>query len=1303
MASLILGGIGSGIGASIGGSFLGMSASSIGWMLGSTLGNLLFAEKQHIYGPRLKGDRFSGSALGQVRPIVYGTCKVEGKIIWQTPYHEHEHTEDSGGKGGGTEYTTYTYTRSFAVALCEGPIEGVRKIWLNGKLEFDFSESANVAAGIESGTKIQDIRIYYGSSTQNPDPTIESFEGSGNVPGYRGTAYIVFTEYDVTDSQGACPIVEVEVVANASESSSTALGIDINDETDTWGQIGYVSDGVLYYAPEDRALGVNYFRRLGIDLSSGNVVFRESYGKGYGTGYQRGPYADDMYYIYHMSTDYIDAPSLENAMIATYAKLPTGEAAYVGRGVLLNKNGTTTLVGNFGGWRSAGTLEKFYFKRGIDQTYLFATSIAENTDQKRWVQRWDMPGLIAEERYDFADGTYNLQCYPADTGDVYVLNANDSKVYRFDIDLNLIESKTVPTGKGSSDCIAYADGLIWFGSNMAGASGSATIAAYNWDDMSLVGSVSNLSYGVSVRTTGRTFSMYASGNAAVVTIDTRLWTVAVRRITRQSATLSDIVADLHQRCGQTTDDYDVSALTDDVRGYLITEQVTARSCIEQLQIGFLFDAKDSEGKIKYVKRGSSSAATLTADDLGAFENEPSSGWQVTRQQEEELPQTLSVVYMDYNGSYEKAAQNATRQAVLSGDVATFQVPIVFTANEAQSIAQKQQMAAWVGRTKYAFTTNMEWVKLEPCDVVTVQGKVMRLTSRNDGVNGIIEFEGVAELPDIYTNTGVGALPSGYEETSLRAKGPTVFDVLDVPPLTDGDYDSYVEYLAATGVLDGWTAGAIFRSTDGTSFSFASLINTASVIGYAENVLGDWTGGNVFDEKNSVTIRTYGSGELSGVSYEQSLNKEFVFLLGNEIIYGRDATLIDTNQYKLTGLLRGRLGTDWAMGGHAVNDRFVLLNSSTIKKYIPSSTDLNTVRYFKGVTTGNRISSAIAKSHTYTGKNITPFSPCNIGGGKTSTSSNWTIKWMRRSRYLWEWLNNRDVGADEGSYDFNIRIYNNPDSPTSVIRTIAVTGLSVGSDGFFSTTYSAANQSTDFGQYQQRLAVSVQQVGEHGNSEWSDIVTLESGFSVTYISSILLHFNGTNNSTTFTDEYGNTVTANGNAKLSTAQFKFGSASLLLDGTTDWAYVAPFAIGLSTNDFTIECFVRWNSVTNGGIFHLFPGTPANVTTGLAVGYNGTAFEIYNNGSSVSRTYSVSTGVWYHVALTRVSNQLYLYINGVQQGAAIANSTNYSSGNGLNVGLYYSSSFTFNGYIDELRVTRFGARYTGNFTPPSAEFTE
>jgi hypothetical protein len=1093
MASLLLGGIGAGIGSSIGGTFLGMSAANIGWMLGSTLGNLLFAEKTHTYGPRLKGDRFTGSALGQVRPIVYGTVKIENaKIIWQTPYHEHEHTEDSGGKGGGAEYTSYTYTRSFAVLLCEGPIEGIRKIWINGKLEFDFSENATVAGGMESGGKVQDIRFYYGTETQLPDPTIESFDGVGNVSGYRGSAYIVFTEYDVTDAQGACPVVDVEVVGNASDATTTELGIDINGIVDGWGQIGYVSEGVLYYAAEALSWASPYFQRIGVDLSNGNTVFVDRYPPGYDEGYQRGPYCDDFYNYYMMSTHYVDSPFIENAMIATYLKLPTGDTFYLDRRPLQHKDGTNVVIGVSGGWRSAGTLEKFYFKRGIYQTYLYATSIAANPDNKRWVERWDMPNLIAAERYDFADGTYNLQCYPAETGDVYVLNSSDSKIYRFDFELNLIESKSVPSGKGSADCIAYADGLIWFGSNMAASSGSATIAAYNWDDMSLVGTTSSLSYGITSRTSGRTFSMYASGSAAAVTIDSQLWTVSVRQVTRQSVKLSDIVADLHQRSGHTSNDYDVSALTDDVRGFIITEQVTARSCIEQLQIGFLFDAKDSEGKIKYVKRGSSPTETLTLDDLGAFESAPVSEWQITRQQEEELPQTLSIVYMDYDGSYEKAAQNATRQAVLAGDVTTFQLPVVFKADEAQSVAQKQQMAAWVGRTKYKFTTNMEWVKLEPCDVVTVQDKVMRITSRNDGMNGIIEFEAVAELPSIYTNVGVGSLPSGYDEETIPVRGPTVFEVLDIPPLRDGDYNSYTAYIAARGVMDGWTAGAILKSNDGVSYALIAKVTNGAVMGVANNALGDWAGDNTVDEKNSVTVQLQGDGTLSSVTYAGMLNKEFVFLLGNEIIYGRTATLISAGTYTISGLLRGRVGTDWAMGSHSAGERFILLDANRLKTYNVPDVDLNVLRYYRGVTAGNKISNGLTKTLTYQGRSMQPLSPVMIGGGKTSSSSAFTIQWMRRSRLFWEWRDLYDAGQGEASYNFEVRIYNSIVTPTTVLRTITVTGATA-SGGFFATSYSNANQVSDFGSAQQNLAVSIRQLGAGADGEWSDITVIRSGF------------------------------------------------------------------------------------------------------------------------------------------------------------------------------------------------------------------
>lgn len=1322
MAVLALAGAGSAIGASIGGTFLGMSASSIGWMVGSFLGNLLFAEKTHTYGPRLKGDRFTGSALGQVRPIVWGTCKVEGKIIWQTPYHEHEHTEDSGGKGGGSEYTSYTYTRSFAILLCEGQIEAVRRVWINGKLEFDWSENSNVAADMQSGTKVGGVKFYYGSTTQLADPTMESFDGVGNVPAYRGTSYMVFNEYDVTESNGACPIVEVEVVANASLATQSALGLFITDPY-SWGGIGYVNEGVLYFQTETNNLS-NPFNIIGIDLSNGNIVYKKTYPNihpGPHNGSQSGSFSDDQINWYFLGTD-LNAgpvpPFYETASVTYAAKLIDGSTALYAVRLLYNTDGSVTQVANAGGWRSNGTMEKFRFKRGVDQTYLYATSIDANPDNKRWVQRWDMPDNYASTRYDFIDGSYALRSYPADDGDVYVFNANDHKIYKFDFDLNLIESKSISLSINVPDAIAYDNGIIWFCENLGNTSGNGIVTAYNYDDMSLIGQVNNLSYGITIRIGDRTWSVYASGNSLAITIEGKLWTVSTNRITRQSATLSDIVANLHQRTGQTSSDYDVAALTDSVRGFLVSEQVSVRSCIESLQLGFLFDARDTGGKIQYVKRGGASLATLVADDLGAYETEPVAEWMLTRQQEEELPRTLTINYLDYNGSYEKSAQNATRQAVLAGDITTFQVPIVFTSNEAQEVVSKHMYEAWEARSKYKFTTNMEWAKLEPCDPVTVRGKKMRLMQRNDGINGIVEFEGVGYIPEIYTQIGIGSDASGYQEETLQARGPTEFEIMDIPPLRDSDYNVFAQYAAATGLLAGWPGGAIMRSDNGDNYSFIALISSSSIMGYATTVLGDWTGGNVPDEKNTVTVQLYGSGTLSSITYDQFINGEFPFLLGNELIYGRSATLVSAGVYTISGLLRGRVGTESYIASHATNERFVLLSESNIRKITPRDNDFNVQRFYKGVTSRNKISSAITKAYTYSGNNLKPLYPVHIGGGTSGIGTSWTIKWMRRTRYRGKWLDAVDAGQDETSYNFEVRIYNNPDTPTTVVRTITVSNATA-SGGFFSTAYSDMNQITDFGSYQVRIAVSIRQIGADRNSEWSDIMTLNSGANTNSI--LLMHMDGTDGSTSFPDVYGHTASAVDNAQIDTAQSKFGGASLLLDGAGDYVSLADNAdFELGSGDFTLEAqvYLTGYATSNAGYFRstIFAKDVSGSRsytlqiTGTASSYTALVFDGFSdntNFTEISGSFTFSLNTWYHVAATRSGNNIYLFVDGTQinVGSTAFSRTMQDSTSALKIGANdFDGTFKFyhTGNLDEIRISRF-ARYLANFTPPTSAFTE
>ena len=206
MASILLASAGSAIGASIGGGILGVSAATIGGAIGSAAGSLVdswivsqFTPGQRIEGARLENLAVTTSTEGAVIPRVWGRMRLGGNIIWATDFTEHVSISTSGGgKGGGPKVTTtsYSYTASFAVALCEGPISGLGRVWADGK-----------PLDLKNAT----WRLYLGDEAQQPDPFIEAKMGVGNAPAYRGTAYVVFEEFDLTPFGNRIPQLSFEV------------------------------------------------------------------------------------------------------------------------------------------------------------------------------------------------------------------------------------------------------------------------------------------------------------------------------------------------------------------------------------------------------------------------------------------------------------------------------------------------------------------------------------------------------------------------------------------------------------------------------------------------------------------------------------------------------------------------------------------------------------------------------------------------------------------------------------------------------------------------------------------------------------------------------------------------------------------------------------------------------------------------------------------------------------------------------------------------------------------------------------
>jgi hypothetical protein len=185
---------------------------------GAAVDRMLFGSKVNFHGPRLDDLSIQTSTEGASLPIVYGTMRIAGNVIWSTGLTEASKKNKTGGGGsggGGGSYTTYSYSTDCAVALCEGTITGIRRIWADTKLIYDASENATLET-LQASVK-NNIRFYTGSETQLCDPLIQAVEGTDLA--YRGTAYVVFEDFQLADYGNRLPNFSFEVVKNGSFNS----------------------------------------------------------------------------------------------------------------------------------------------------------------------------------------------------------------------------------------------------------------------------------------------------------------------------------------------------------------------------------------------------------------------------------------------------------------------------------------------------------------------------------------------------------------------------------------------------------------------------------------------------------------------------------------------------------------------------------------------------------------------------------------------------------------------------------------------------------------------------------------------------------------------------------------------------------------------------------------------------------------------------------------------------------------------------------------------------------------------------
>ena len=189
-----------------------------------------------------------------------------------------------------------------------------------------------------------------------------------------------------------------------------------------------------------------------------------------------------------------------------------------------------------------------------------------------------------------------------------------------------------------------------------------------------------------------------------------------------------------------------------------------------------------------------------------------------------------------------------------------------------------------------------------------------------------------------------------------------------------------------------------------------------------------------------------------------------------------------------------------------------------------------------------------------------------------------------------------------------------------------------------------------------------------------------------------------------DTDGKAITVFGDAQLSTAQKKFGTASVLLDGTGDYLSLALSSdFGFGTGDFTVEGFIRPSSVASGTkVIADFRTTSSTAAGVLVLSGSVVEYQSANGAGTITGSTSLNTNAFYHVAVVRQSGVTKLYLNGSQEGSNLADTTDYGSSRPLYIGANLNGSAEFPGYIDEFRVSKGIARYTTTFTPTTSEFT-
>lgn len=511
----------------------------------------------------------------------------------------------------------------------------------------------------------------------------------------------------------------------------------------------------------------------------------------------------------------------------------------------------------------------------------------------------------------------------------------------------------------------------------------------------------------------------------------------LNRIASDDIPLSGIVAALCGRAGLAVSDLDVAALTDGVRGYVLARPTSAREAITPLAAACQFDAVEQDDVLLFRKRGGAAVAHIPYADL-IREAPDQSVLEEQRAQDLELPQALTVRFMDVERGYEQNAQSWRRPAAPvavtgANASASVDVPVPLTASEGKTIARRMMTGAWRERTRMACSLGPRWARLVPTDPITIgtrDGAVVRcrVVSTQLGAGWITRIEAVTEDAAAYGLTAVGDSGAGWQAPTMPAPWYVRLMTPDLPLAEDADDlgQAGLREYALIGAYDGnFRAVEVYRSADAQAWTVLGAATRAVTWGTVTSAPGrpltPWT----WDDVNGIDI-VLASGEIDAATDGELLDgANLAALVGPdgqaELVQFGAVAHLGGDAWRLTRLLRGRRGSEDQIPRRRAGDAFVLLDEARFQFQAPPS-EASATRYLNAITAFQTAQTAPSIAKTGRGRAERPYAPAHVSGARDG-SDNLAIAWFRRTRVGGDWLGGTGtVPLNEAAEAYEVEIY-----------------------------------------------------------------------------------------------------------------------------------------------------------------------------------------------------------------------------------------------------------------------------------------